>query len=278
MTPAVSAVTVSTCANGSPSGGRSGMPTNPRIVGLTNTMYAIVSQVVIPAMISMRTDDPRSEILKNPSSPPAGAASTRTTSPGSASALPVSVSAMATPSGPAPRPSRDRGRQPKHRNRPGAAASTTLGQRARAANRFLLVSLVAARGRSQHGEPNIEAASDQGRTQGGGQARACRAPAQDGAEQAHPADLDRARGRARGRGERLLRFQAQAGRGGPPAAAGRRPPGHRGGRVRRGRGRRALPAEGPGPRPRPHADPALPVRLGAARLRPAQPDPAPGGG
>src|SRR5262245_18363506 len=238
MTPAVSAVTVSTCANGSPSGGRSGMPTNPRIVGLTNTMYAIVSQVVIPAMISMRTDDPRSEILKNPSSPPAGAASTRTTSPGSASALPVSVSAMATPSGPAPRPSRDRGRQPKHRNRPAAAASTTLGQRARAANRFLLVSLVAARGRSQHGEPNIEAASDQGRTQGGG----------------------------------------QAGRGGPPAAADRRTPGDRGGRVRGGRGRGALPAQGPGPRPRDLADPAVPVRVGAAGLRAAQPDPVGGRG
>ena len=43
-------------------------------------MYAIVSQVVIPAMTSVRTLEPRSEILKNRSSPPVPSAAGSLTS------------------------------------------------------------------------------------------------------------------------------------------------------------------------------------------------------
>src|SRR5215218_7050173 len=48
----------------------------------------------MPATISIRRVEPRSEILKNRSSPPVGGAPTRTTF-----AVPVSVSAMPPPSG-----------------------------------------------------------------------------------------------------------------------------------------------------------------------------------
>jgi hypothetical protein len=67
-------VTVRTCPNGNPSGCRSGIPTNPRICGFRKRMYAIVSQVVIPATTSIRMLEPRSEILKNRSRPPVASA------------------------------------------------------------------------------------------------------------------------------------------------------------------------------------------------------------
>src|SRR5215211_1959858 len=54
----------------------------------------MVSQVVMPAMISIRTLEPRSVILKNLSSPPRCGGFTRTTFP-----VLVSVSGMPPPSG-----------------------------------------------------------------------------------------------------------------------------------------------------------------------------------
>ena len=79
------------------------------MAGFTNRMYAIVNHVVMPATISIRTVEPRSEILKNRSSPPTGgeADSTRTT-------LPVSVSAM-------PSPFRPAGRRPRAAGKSGEA-------------------------------------------------------------------------------------------------------------------------------------------------------------
>src|SRR5438094_5493175 len=71
MTPATSAVTVRTCPNSRAVPVWSFSP--PMIEGLTNRMYDIVRNVARPAMISVRTVEPRSEMWKYRSSPDLGA-------------------------------------------------------------------------------------------------------------------------------------------------------------------------------------------------------------
>jgi hypothetical protein len=62
VTPAASAVTVSNCGIERDRPFLSGRVL--RMIGLRNKMYAIVMNVVSPAMISVLTVDPRSVILK----------------------------------------------------------------------------------------------------------------------------------------------------------------------------------------------------------------------
>ncbi len=69
-TAATSAVEVRTAAKGSLWPAESA--TFPRMTGLTKRMYAIVMKVVAPAITSVRTLEPRSEIPKKRSSVPLG--------------------------------------------------------------------------------------------------------------------------------------------------------------------------------------------------------------
>src|SRR4030095_8731372 len=202
----------------------------------------------MPATISIRRLEPRSEILKNRSSPPVGGVPTRTTLP-----VLVSVSAMLPPSGrqPAAQPGGEAGRsigRPVGRRK---ARTPKFSPKMDRPNRPLRgYPWGPPPGGTRDGRPNFEAASDQGRTQGGGPASACRAPAQDGEEPTQPEGRVRCRRRPRRGGRGVRPHQApgsQRHAGGPPRE---RRPGEADRRLRFGGGRRPVPAVEPGSCPR----------------------------